>query len=208
MESIYNEIEQPEGLKLNSIQYTHAAHVIIYSITDQKLLGKYPKKAIILMQMRFDGTFGFTGGIVDAGETPLIAVNRETSEELGLEIGYLNITDDDFIVTHFSENKKLCLHLYAKSVTNDVIPLIENKALKSADHGQEVLGIFQIPLYTLPNKLGFPAFLGCQFIGNSKLQLKAFLIKMKLLSEEEFQNCIELSENVNCCVSKEEAECV
>lgn len=35
------------------------------------------------MQMRFDGTLGFGGGIVDPGETPEEAVNRELSEEFG-----------------------------------------------------------------------------------------------------------------------------
>ena len=35
------------------------------------------------MQMRFDGTLGFAGGIVEPGETPEEAVNRELSEEWG-----------------------------------------------------------------------------------------------------------------------------
>ena len=35
------------------------------------------------MQMRFDGTLGFPGGVVDEGESPEEAVSRELSEELG-----------------------------------------------------------------------------------------------------------------------------
>ena len=38
------------------------------------------------MQMRFDGTLGFAGGMVDPGETPEDAVNRELSEEFGMSI--------------------------------------------------------------------------------------------------------------------------
>jgi len=33
--------------------------------------------------MRFDGTLAFPGAIVDKGETPAVAVNREMCEELG-----------------------------------------------------------------------------------------------------------------------------
>ena len=47
---------------------------------------------LIKVQMRFDGTLGFPGGIADKGETPEMAVNREMSEELGCSV-------DDFAVT-------------------------------------------------------------------------------------------------------------
>ena len=35
------------------------------------------------MQMRFDGTLGFPGGIIDEEESPEEAVSRELTEELG-----------------------------------------------------------------------------------------------------------------------------
>ena len=37
------------------------------------------------MQLRFDGTLGFHGGMIDPEETPEGAVNRELAEELGEE---------------------------------------------------------------------------------------------------------------------------
>ena len=35
------------------------------------------------MQMRFDGTLGFAGGVLDEGETPEHCVTREFLEEMG-----------------------------------------------------------------------------------------------------------------------------
>ena len=35
------------------------------------------------MQMRFDGTLGFAGGMIDEGESPEQCVTREFQEEIG-----------------------------------------------------------------------------------------------------------------------------
>lgn len=43
------------------------------------------------MQMRFDGTLGFPGGLIDPGEDVLTGLNRELTEELGLNPGILRI---------------------------------------------------------------------------------------------------------------------
>jgi len=37
------------------------------------------------MQMRFDGTLGFPGGFLEKEEQPVNGLNRELSEEIGLE---------------------------------------------------------------------------------------------------------------------------
>ena len=36
------------------------------------------------MQLRFDGTFGFPGGILETKEAPVDGLNRELNEEIGL----------------------------------------------------------------------------------------------------------------------------
>ena len=38
------------------------------------------------MQMRFDGVLGFPGGMMDKGEDPVLALNREMAEEIGLQV--------------------------------------------------------------------------------------------------------------------------
>ena len=42
------------------------------------------------MQLRFDGTLGFPGGLIEKGELPVIGLNRELTEEIGLEEKYDN----------------------------------------------------------------------------------------------------------------------
>ena len=84
------------------------------------------------MQMRFDGTLGFPGGHVDAGETPEQAISREFTEVsvsvsgVGMidvsthdqETGYcgLTFTGEDHVATHTSENTMFCLHFFARQV--------------------------------------------------------------------------------------------
>ncbi|PVD24211.1 hypothetical protein C0Q70_14681 [Pomacea canaliculata] len=39
-----------------------------------------------LMQVRFDGLFGFPGGLVEPEENPVDGLNREMAEEIGLDV--------------------------------------------------------------------------------------------------------------------------
>ena len=68
----------------------------------------------------------------------------------------------------------------------------------------QVMGIVRCPLYTLPNGLGFPAFLRHKFIGNSREQLLMTLERHGLLSAEEVQCALETSRTVNNYVTREE----
>ena len=90
------------------------------------------------MQLRFDGTLGFTGGIADGNETPEQACTRECNEELGVTPSELTITKEDHVITHYSDHTKFCLHFYAKEVSKELFVDLEKKALLSHDWGQEV----------------------------------------------------------------------
>ena len=84
------------------------------------------------MQLRFDGTMGFPGGLVDGGETPEQAASREIREvfyssvdhKIGnytcQETGYtgldLELLPSDHVVTHVSDITNFCLHFFAKQV--------------------------------------------------------------------------------------------
>ncbi|KAI6651710.1 U8 snoRNA-decapping enzyme-like [Oopsacas minuta] len=203
MQSLYKQIDQIQSLKLEP-RFRHAAHAALYARTDAKQFGKYPKYAHLLVQLRFDGTFGFTGGIVDEGETPLIAVNRESSEELGIPSDSLNITQEDYVITHYADELNLCLHFYAKEIKFDKIVEIESKCVKGKDYGNEVLGLIRVPLYTLPNGLGLPAFLGSQFIGSSRMNLLLLLKERNILPENELRKAIELSKSIKTVVSADD----
>ena len=205
MQSLYKQIDQKKSFQLEP-RFRHAAHVAIYSRTEDKQFGKYPKHAHLLVQLRFDGTFGFTGGIVDEGETPLVAVNRESSEELGLPFGSVDVTQEDYVTTHYADELNMCLHFYAKEVGFDKIVEIERHCVKGKDYGNEVLGIARVPLYILSNGLGLPAFLESQFIGSAKVTLLHLLRERKILPEDELTRAIELAKNIKTVVSADDID--
>ncbi len=90
------------------------------------------------MQLRFDGTLGFIGGVVDSGETPEEACTRECCEELGISSSSLSVSSNDHVSTEYSNRSNFCLHFYAKQVPYDIFKLMEKEALQSNDWGQEV----------------------------------------------------------------------
>lgn len=65
------------------------------------------------------------------------------------------------------------------------------------------MGIVRCPLYTLPNGLGFPAFLQHKFIGNSKAQLLVGVQTRGLLPEDEVKQALKTAEHVNCVVTND-----
>ena len=67
----------------------------------------------------------------------------------------------------------------------------------------QVLGIVRCPLHTLPNGLGFPAFLRHSFIGNAREQLLMSIRKRGLLTEEEVQTALKTAGIINCVVTNE-----
>ncbi|XP_054287088.1 U8 snoRNA-decapping enzyme isoform X2 [Macrosteles quadrilineatus] len=167
---------------------TQASHCMIFARNDKKTFGVYNPRAAILMQMRFDGNLGFPGGLVDDGEQPVEALNRELSEEMNLDVKKHHVSESDYVVSHWSIAKRLCLHFYALEVSLDEILEIEKTALLAKDYGSEVLGTVRVPLYTMGDGYrGFPTFLSNAFIGNSRLQLLQALRHLNILTDQEIQ---------------------
>ncbi|CAI8007586.1 U8 snoRNA-decapping enzyme [Geodia barretti] len=75
----YVEVSESEWKALLP-SYGHAAHVMVYSTWPGRFMDKYEHKFAVSMQLRFDGTLGFPGGMVDSGETPETAAGRELAE--------------------------------------------------------------------------------------------------------------------------------
>ena len=90
------------------------------------------------MQVRFDGTLGFPGGIIDPGETPESAVSREVAEEVGCDVGLITFTKDDHVITHSSDQTQFCLHFYAKEITLEQFVQLEVIAPQAKQWGREV----------------------------------------------------------------------
>ncbi|XP_075225023.1 U8 snoRNA-decapping enzyme-like isoform X2 [Lycorma delicatula] len=145
---------------------TQASHCMIYARNNEKIFGVYHPRASVLMHMRFDGYIGFPGGLVDSGEEIVDGLNRELVEEINLDLSKYKVTKNDYIISHYSVSKKICLHFYAMELSLDDLVEVERNAIFSKDYGTEVLGNVRVPLYTMGDGYrGFPVFLNNSFIG-------------------------------------------
>lgn len=91
------------------------------------------------MQLRYDGYFGFPGGLIDADEDFVSAVNREMAEEMNLNTTKHSVNHDDHIISHWSEKKNLVLHFYKLKVNMIDLIEIERQASLARDYGTEVI---------------------------------------------------------------------
>ncbi|XP_026223338.1 U8 snoRNA-decapping enzyme [Anabas testudineus] len=173
----------------------HACHVMLYSDTKTQLFGRIPIKHIILMQMRFDGLLGFPGGLVNPSKETLEAgLSRELSEELGVAIP---VSIEDHVDSCYapasssSSSPHLITHFYVKKMEEEQIREVERAAASTAtDHGQEVLGMVRVPLYTTKGGGGLACFLSHSFIGNARSQLVDSLLRLNLVAPKELHKAL------------------
>ena len=70
----------------------------------------------------------------------------------------------------------------------------------------KVLGVIRCPLYTLPNGLGFPAFLKHRFIADGKDQLLHVIREKELLSQNELTTALKNCDLVKTLVTVQDAD--
>ncbi|XP_067088241.1 U8 snoRNA-decapping enzyme [Osmerus mordax] len=177
----------------------HACHILLYADTHAQLFGSTPIRHIILMQMRFDGLLGFPGGFVNPSEEGLEAgLSRELWEELGVELPVS--VKDHMTSCHApsSNSSHLITHFYAQKMGEAQIRDVERAAATTAtDHGQEVMGMVRVPLYTLKGGGGLPSFLSHSFVGNSRSQLLEAVLRLGLVGPEDLSSALALSLSVH-----------
>ena len=105
-------------------------------------MGKVILTGLLQMQVRFDGTLGFPGGLVNSaeGELPEAAVSREFGEEsgcVGLEVSF---SAEDHVTTHYSAETRLCLYFFAQEVSLEQFTAVERSAVAGREWGEEVSG--------------------------------------------------------------------
>lgn len=93
--------------------------------------------------MRWDNTFGYPGGSVDAGETPLDAAVREVREELGYEVDPLDLT----LISSHKCSEKFTSHMFCCKVTEDEMYLIRDLSSKNAFGKAEAAGFNVCHIY-------------------------------------------------------------
>ncbi|XP_054638517.1 U8 snoRNA-decapping enzyme-like isoform X2 [Dunckerocampus dactyliophorus] len=175
----------------------HACHVMLYSDTKSQLFGRIPIRHIILMQMRFDGMLGFPGGFVNQSQESLEAgLCRELEEEVGVA---LSISEDDHMDAQHApgtspSSPRLITHFYVKKLEEEQIREVEKASVSTAtDHGQEVLGMVRVPLYTTKGGGGLSSFLSHTFIGNARSQLVNSLLRLHLVAPEDLRKALKHS---------------
>ncbi|KAM8934232.1 U8 snoRNA-decapping enzyme [Pelodytes ibericus] len=190
-------VTREEAMELKD--YRNACHVLFHAPTPAKLFERVPIRRVLLMMMRFDGRLGFPGGFVDAKDSSLEeGLNRELKEELGCCFSTMQVTEEDYGSAQAREfPQKNITHFYIKELTLEDIEKIERESLTAKDHGLEVMGLVRVPLYTLRDGLGgLPSFLCNNFIGNSKSQLLYALRALRLLREEQIQEALWISHDL------------
>merc|ERR550525_2190182 len=173
-------------------KYREAAHVMFFARTKRKLWDKLPYRAFINMHLRFDGTLGFPGGLIDKGENIEEALNREVMEEMGE--GNPPLVASDWMNSYYSVKDKILLHFYSKEVDEEEFFNIEKRGLSAKEYGAEILGLIRVPLYTRErNNGGLPQFLKNNFVGNARMNLTKTLVRFDVLSADEVKTALEKS---------------
>nr|XP_018878649.2 U8 snoRNA-decapping enzyme [Gorilla gorilla gorilla] len=165
-------LELAEALALGP-GWRHACYALLHAPDPGILFGRLPLRYAILMQMRFDGRLGFPGGFVDSQDSSLeVGLNRGLLELLGEAAAAFRVERPDYRSSHAGSGPRVVAHFYAKSLTLEQLLAVEASATGAKDHGLEVLGLVQVPLYTLHDGVGgLPIFLENCFIGAAREQL-------------------------------------
>lgn len=189
-----------EVLADRTVQYRHGVHCCIWAPWDYcvSVGTDLHTRAAILMQLRFDGSFGFCGGLVNeppqTHEDILEALHRELKEEINFNLEKFRVKPQDYMFSHKDEERKTCYHFYSFQVTYEQFKEIEQDGIGAEDYGDEVFGLVRIPLYTMKDGVrGFPMFLRNAFIGNAKVQLLMTLLRHKIFPEEELEAAVKAS---------------
>uniref|UniRef100_A0A8U7NGK0 U8 snoRNA-decapping enzyme n=1 Tax=Corvus moneduloides TaxID=1196302 RepID=A0A8U7NGK0_CORMO len=124
------------------------------------------------MQLRFDGRFGFPGGLAEPGEPLEAALERELREELGPAAAALRLRPRHHRGARAwprggaGSDGGLVTHLYVRRLRLDELEALERGGARAPEHGLEVQGLVRVPL-----GVGLPAFLQNRFAGDAREQL-------------------------------------
>ncbi|KAG0410610.1 hypothetical protein HPB47_012267 [Ixodes persulcatus] len=164
--------------------FKNASHCIVWAASDAKVAGDNRARALILMQFRVDGSLGFPGGVLNLGECPAAAANREMKEEINLDTSKLFVTPNNHLITFVNDHSKVALHFYSLQIGEEDFIKLEKRIVDAPDYGQETLGFFRVPLFNMATG-GFETLLRQVFIGMAKEQLLYALVRLGIMTSEE-----------------------
>lgn len=148
---------------------------------------KDQKFPYVLMQLRWDGVFGFPGGKVDPGETLRQACVREAREEIGV-----SIKEEDLVpvCSHMREGGNFAAHLYAVEVDVDGLHAAIKSSWTAQDADAEVCGVIapRVSLFGSASGKGIVRFIRQTPMSfSARLELVLVLERMQLLDPADLQ---------------------
>jgi 8-oxo-dGTP diphosphatase len=99
-------------------------------IVGTKLIIKSDKGTILLVKAAYKNSWQFPGGGADANESPIDAVVREISEELGLTIRADELQSLGIVYDH-KNDAVLCVYEYQKMISEDTVIHIQEEELNA-----------------------------------------------------------------------------
>ena len=169
----------PGGWEGNGVPHEVAAK----GINNDSRVSSWP---VILVEMRFDGTFGFPGGFIDSSEDVKVALAREIKEEIGW----------DGLLAHPHVITEICSKsFYAIEISRDELKEIECGSSFARDHPSEVLGLIRLPdigywYEQLPGKFVGKSLKnmleGHRFVATAKMELLRTIKQMNWLPDDLF----------------------
>lgn len=126
---------------------------------------------MVLVQLRWSGDLGVTGGVVDGNETLIEALKREVSEE----INYI-ITDDSKIIPMATfKDGDYHLHSFSYKVSFEELIKIRNNAVNAEHSVAECSGYNMVHIADYGKKAGINQFRQNNFCASSKLELNILI---------------------------------
>lgn len=87
--------------------------------------------------MRFDGSLGFSGGIIDDGEDVLTGLARELAEEIKLDTSIHSLANATRITTNADHSRRMIFHFFALEMSYTEFQGVERKCFDAADYSVE-----------------------------------------------------------------------
>lgn len=145
-----------------------AAFLIIYTKE-----GFYQEQGRVLFTWRFDSEFGFSGGEVDDGETPVQAAARECFEETNYKVTEKEMSQIKELSVNTGEAGET-IYSYYLEVSKEKLFQIAKGSYEATDLKFESCGFNTYMLFdrSLENLMLFP------FSGSARHELKLLLEKM------------------------------
>lgn len=126
---------------------------------------------MVFMQLRWSGDFGMPGGKVDAGESLLQALIRETKEEIGYDIK----DSPKPMATFVGSESGYHIHSYSLEVPFDKLVKMRNESVNAEHSLAECSGYNLIHLTHYENGQGLDTFRDNKFCATALLELEILL---------------------------------